>query len=88
MSNVVLDYTTPDTRGVCGFCGREEGGYAKQKNGVWVAACWKCVKPTTTSADQKRKPVGTVYTEDLDVEEKLPSKAPGLSPSTYRPKVK
>jgi len=39
---------------------------------------------------QKREPVGTVFHEDLDTEEKIvkkKDKSPGMAPSTYRPKV-
>lgn len=49
-----LEHTTPENRGVCGFCGKEEGGYAKQKNGVWVAACWNCVKPAAIPLVKRR----------------------------------
>lgn len=55
-----LQHTEPETRGVCGFCGKEEGGYAAQKNGKWVAACWDCVKPTQPGPPQKRNPVGSL----------------------------
>ena len=41
-----LVYTFPEDRGKCGFCGKEENGYAKKdENGKWQAACWECVKP-------------------------------------------
>ena len=63
------EWTDPDHRGVCGFCGKEEGGYAKRDaNGKWTAACWPCVRPTGARAPQaKRATVGTVYT-DVDAE--------------------
>jgi hypothetical protein len=84
-----LEWTSPDNRGKCGFCGGVEGGYAKRDaEGVWQAACWPCVKPAKQLSPEKRKPVGTVYTEDLDAEEVVQKKKnPGLAPSTYRPKV-
>jgi len=63
--DVVFGHTFPEARGTCGFCGREENGYAKKdSSGKWVAACWKCVKPANAGAAQtKRKMVGTVYTD-------------------------
>ena len=83
------EWTSPDNRGKCGFCGKEEGGYAKRDaNGVWQPACWPCVKPEKSLRPEKRKPVGTVYTEDLDIEEIIKKKKnPGMAPSTHRPKV-
>lgn len=82
------EWTSPDNRGVCGFCGKAEGGYAKRDaNGKWQPACWPCVKPATSVVPEKRKPVGTVFTEDLDAEEKISKKVKGIAPSTYRPKV-
>ena len=88
---VAVIYTFPEERGVCGFCGKEENGYAKKdENGKWQAACWKCVRPEGAGAAQpKRKLVGTVFTDaDADVEEEKPTKkAPGLAPSSHRPKV-
>jgi hypothetical protein len=90
-----LAYTFPESRGKCGFCGKEENGYAKrdEKTGKVKAACWKCVRPAAASAPQaKRKPVGTVFVDtDLDVvaaPEPEKKKAPGLAPSTYRPAVR
>jgi hypothetical protein len=89
--NLELDYTWPGERGVCGFCGKEEGGYAKKDaNGEWQAACWPCVRPEGAGAAQpKRKLVGTIFT-DADAEEEMPKavkKSPGIAPSTNRPKV-
>jgi hypothetical protein len=84
------EWTSPDNRGKCGFCGGEEGGYAKKDaNGVWQPACWNCVKPEKHITQEKRKPVGTVYTEDKDADETevKKKKNPGIAPSSYRPKV-
>lgn len=85
------DYTFPEERGVCGFCGAEENGYAmRDSNGKFKAACWKCINKDRVPSEQaKRKIVGTVFTEDLDVEEVVVKKTknPGLAPSTHRPKV-
>lgn len=84
------EWTSPDTRGVCGFCGKEEGGYAKKNvDGKWTAACWPCVRPANSGdAQPKRATVGTVYTEDTDLDEPKPKKKnPGMVPSTHRPKV-
>jgi len=85
------EWTSPDNRGKCGFCGKEEGGYAKRDaNGKWQPACWPCVKPASSGAAQtKRATVGTVYTEDRDVEEPEAKKKKnlGIAPSTYRPRV-
>lgn len=84
------EWTSPDNRGVCGFCGKEEGGYAKRDaNGKWQPACWPCVRPTTAAAPQaKRATVGTVYTDvDADEPEVKKKKNPGMPPSTHRPKV-
>ena len=50
-------YTTPDNRDICGFCGNAEGGYAKAKNGVLVAACWDCIKPANPQPMARRKPL-------------------------------
>jgi hypothetical protein len=83
------EWTDPDHRGVCGFCGGEEGGYAKRDaNGKWQPACWPCVAPAVRKPPQKREMVGTVYT-DMNVEEPevKKKKNPGMAPSTYRPKV-
>jgi hypothetical protein len=82
------EWTDPDHRGVCGFCGGEEGGYAKKDaKGVWQPACWPCVKPLKQLVPEKRVIVGTVYTE-IEPDEPAPKKkSPGLAPSTYRPKV-
>lgn len=86
-----LEYTGPENRGICGFCGGEEGGYAKKDaKGKWQAACWPCVRPTSAGAPQpKRVLVGTVYTDDSADEDEKPQKkkSPGMAPSTYRPKV-
>lgn len=91
MVDPVLAHTWPDARGKCGFCGKEENGYAKKDaQGNWQAACWKCVRPVSAGAAQpKRQTVGTVYT-DIDAEKAEPvakKKNPGMAPSTYRPKV-
>jgi hypothetical protein len=54
------EYTSPENRGTCHFCGKDEGGYAKaDKGGVFYAACWPCVKPTGPFPEQKRRPVGS-----------------------------
>jgi hypothetical protein len=83
-----LEYTFPGARGICGFCGGEEGGYAKRDDkGVWQPACWPCVKPPKSIVPQKREQVGTVYSEDLDAEDIVKKKRQGLAPSTHRPKV-
>lgn len=65
-----IGYTFPDARGICGFCGGEENGYAKRDdNGKMKAACWSCInKDRILVEQQKRKKVGTIFTEDLDVE--------------------
>jgi hypothetical protein len=84
------EWTSPDNRGVCGFCGGEEGGYAKRDaNGKWQPSCWPCVKPTGPRAPQaKRVMVGTVYTDvDVDEPEIKKKKNLGMAPSTHRPKV-
>ena len=58
--NSELAYTSPETRGTCHFCGKEEGGYAKaDTDGTFYAACWSCVKPTGPIPEQKRRPVGS-----------------------------
>ena len=85
-----LEYTSPENRGVCGFCGGEEGGYAKKdSNGKWRAACWACVKPADSDNPQpKRKKAAPPPPEiDMDVEKPQPKRAPGIPPSTHRPKV-
>jgi len=87
------EWTSPDNRGKCGFCGKEEGGYArKDANGTWQPACWNCVKPAQKTVQEKRKSVGTVFTEDLDtdvaIKKREREKNPGLPPSTTRPKVR
>lgn len=85
-------WTTPENRGVCGFCGKPEGGYAKQdSNKHWRAACWPCVRPAAAGAAQpKRKPIGTVFTpKDEDAEDApVKKKNPGMVPSSYRPAVR
>lgn len=54
------EYTSPENRGTCFFCGGVEGGYAKaDKDGVFRASCWPCVKPTGPFPEQKRRPVGS-----------------------------
>lgn len=84
------EYTFPENRGKCGFCGKEEGGYAKQNaNGKWQPACWPCVRPEPQPV-QKRAQIGTVFNEDLDIDTKVAKKekkAAGIPPSTHRPKV-
>jgi hypothetical protein len=83
-------HTSPEDRGKCGFCDKEENGYAKKdENGKWQASCWKYVKPEHVGASQaKRETVGTVFT-DVEPEEEKPraKKSPGMAPSTHRPKV-
>ena len=87
MVDTALDYTGPENRGVCGFCGKEENGYAKRDaNGNWQAACWPCVKPAGRMKQEKRVQVGTTYT-DVDEPEVKKKKNPGMAPSTHRPKV-
>jgi hypothetical protein len=88
--DTATDYTFPEDRGVCGFCGKEENGYAKRDaNGEWQAACWLCVRPeNSTTTQSKRATVGTVFTDvNTDEEKPTPKKVPGLAPSSYRPKV-
>ena|ERR1035437_4668996 len=98
VKNVATDYTFPEDRGICGFCGKSENGYAeKDASGNWQAACWSCVKPSKEQRDmgyaqqQKKKTVGTVFTDvDADADEvksKMVKKNPGIAPSNYRPKV-
>jgi hypothetical protein len=84
-----LEYTFPGARGICGFCGQEENGYAKRDaEGAWQAACWVCVRPAVRAKQEKRAFVGTVYTEvDAEEFEKPKKKNPGLAPSGHRPKV-
>lgn len=88
MGLAILDYTGPENRGTCGFCGGEEGGYAKNDdNGTWQAACWPCVRPETAGlAQPKRNIVGTVFTDTED-DKPEPKKSKGMSPSTHRPKT-
>jgi hypothetical protein len=92
--NIVIEpgceWTDPEHRGRCGFCGGMEGGYAKRnEKGEWTASCWPCVRPKNPPPPMaKRATIGTVYTEiDVDEPEKPKKKNPGLSPSTHRPKV-
>ncbi len=68
-ADIATAYSFPEDRGKCGFCGKEDNGYAKRDaNGQWQAACWKCVRPATAGqAQPKRKLVGTVYT-DVDAD--------------------
>ncbi len=75
------EWTSPENRGVCGFCGGEEGGYAKRdENGKWQPACWPCVRPATSEATQlKRATVGTTYTDDNEVDKPTAPKADKLS---------
>lgn len=65
MSNE-LEYTGPENRGVCGFCGGEEGGYAKKDdNGKFRPACWPCVRPATAGLTQpKRNTVGSTVEQE------------------------
>lgn len=90
-------YTSPENRGLCGFCGKEEGGYAKQDSkGKWQAACWPCVRPAAANAPQpKRHMIRSLTTNSVivtgDPDENpapIKGKAPGMAPSSYRPKVK
>ena len=86
-----VEYTFPEERGVCGFCGKTENGYAKRdSNGRWQASCWPCVRPAASGAAQpKRKLVGTVFTDvDAEIDTAVPTKrSPGMAPSNFRPKV-
>ena len=85
-------YTSPETRGECAFCGKEENGYTKpDKNGMQQAACWPCVSEgLETTPATKRALVKTDKTEDLDKDAKLKAaakeakKVKGLAPSTQR----
>lgn len=53
-----LAHTDPENRGVCGFCGGEEGGYAKKNSsGKWQAACWDCVKPEKVGSSQTKRKI-------------------------------
>lgn len=62
-----LEYTTPESRGACGFCGKEENGYAKRdEKGNWKACCWKCIKPDVIPPDPVRRKVGTVHEEPVE----------------------
>lgn len=87
-SEQALDYTTPENRDTCGFCGGTENGYAKKDaNGEWQAACWMCVRPEKSLEQPKRETVGTVYTEEEPEEDRPKTKrAPGMAPSR-RPKT-
>ena len=56
----------------CGFCGKEEHGYAKQDaKGRWKPACWSCVKPTKTLPPVVRRNrkgyLGTIKRESDEV---------------------
>ena len=67
----VLAYTGPGNRGKCGFCGKTEGGYAKQDaNGKWQASCWECVKPKPLPP-QKRNPVGSLLQTEPEEDKDL-----------------
>ena len=84
------EWTSPDARGICGFCGGEENGYAlRAEDGTWKPACWPCAKPKNPPVIvTKKAQVGTTYTEDLDAESAKPkSKSPGMASNTHRPKV-
>lgn len=81
------EYTTPENRGVCSFCGREENGYAKKDaKGNWQPACWPCVKPESSGAAQpKRNPVGSVFTEpDKDLDTSKESAPVDSAPRVHR----
>ncbi len=83
------EWTSPEKRGVCGFCGKEEGGYAKKDAyGKWQPACWPCARPKNPPPPmKKRATIRIVYTE-IEVDEPAPKKKnPGLAPSNHRPKV-
>lgn len=83
------EWTSPGNRGVCGFCGDEEGGYAiRNKDGKWTPACWPCARPKNPPPPLEKRPsIGTVYT-DIDAEpEPTKKKNPGIAPSKHRPKV-
>jgi hypothetical protein len=85
-----LDYTGPENRGECGFCRKEENGYAKRnEKGDWTAACWACVKPENAGqAQPKREPVGSTFTDTNDADTDKPAKkSRGITPSSYRPKT-
>ena len=89
-NNSALEYTEPGSRGVCGFCRKDEQGYAKKDSkNVWRASCWACVKPVQVGASQvKRETVGTVFTDTNETNpEPKKKKNPGLAPSNHRPKV-
>lgn len=59
-----LEYTTPENRGKCFFCGGTEEGYAKRDGkGDYRPSCWSCVKPVGVLRDQKRRLVGSVIPE-------------------------
>lgn len=64
--NEQVAWTSPDNRGTCGFCGKEENGYAKKgSDGNWRAACWLCVKPDKAITLQpQRKKIGAIFTEE------------------------
>lgn len=96
-----VDYTDPalayaslEESVTCGFCGSNyDWGYAKRDaDGKWRAACWSCVKPESAGAPQpKRAQVGNVVLEpDFDAggPPNIGVKAPGLAPSTFRPRTK
>jgi hypothetical protein len=55
----------------CGFCGKDDEGYAKQdKDGRWKPACWTCVKPKGKMANPVRKiAVESPPMEDLDTDD-------------------
>ena len=84
------EWTSPENRGVCGFCGGEEGGYARRDaDGNWQPACWPCVRPKTPLPPmQKRATIGTVFTDLNEVDEPVQKKKnPGMAPSKQRQKV-
>jgi hypothetical protein len=73
MSVAVLDFelahTEIDARGKCGFCGKEENGYAKRTaSGEWRASCWNCIRPNPADIPpmQSRRKVGTVHEEPVE----------------------
>ncbi len=84
------EWTSPDNRGICGFCGKPEGGYARRDaDGTWQPACWPCVKPNPQPPPmKKRATIGTVFTDLNEVDEPVQKKKnPGMAPSKHRPKV-
>lgn len=65
-----------DKLGKCGFCKKEEGGYAKRDTkGNWRPACWPCVRPVKTSEPKIRKNrrgyLGTIAHDPIEVIENV-----------------